>query len=115
MLSADTRTGFCPRDGAAASLKPFLKAFGDFMRKQPGLRDFPKVPAVKELLAVSDPQIGAELEDELDYMPLDDFNPIRRAVKPLKDAGAAAPASPGKGDGRLLGAPPPKREPIFWT
>lgn len=118
-LSADTRTGFCPRAAHAeapkASLKPFLKAFGDFMRRQPGLSAFPDRPAIREFLGASDPEVGAELDEKLEYLPLPSFNQIRKAMKPLKDLNAEAPAKLGGSDGRLLGAPEPKRKPVFWT
>ena len=113
LLSPDTRTGFCPPD-SKASLKPFLKAFGVHMRAQPGLKAFPNLPAVLEFLGVSDPANGAALEAKLDYMPLANFNQIRKATKPLKDPNAAAPATFGAPDGRVLGAPRALK-PVFWT
>jgi hypothetical protein len=112
-LSDDTRTGFSPRGRNAASLKPFLKAFGDFMRRQPGLKGFPNSPVILEFLAASDPQVGAEIDQELTYLPLPSFNAIRGALKPLKDG--SDPATLGAPDGRLLAAPAPKRKPVFWA
>jgi CRISPR-associated protein (TIGR03986 family) len=110
-LSPDASTGFC-QVTAAASLKPFLNAFGDHMRRQAGLEAFPDLPSVLEFLGASDPANGAERDAKLDYMPLRSFNPLRRATKPLKDP--IAPAASGTGDGRLLAAPSP-RKPVFWT
>lgn len=112
-LSADTQTGFCS-DKGTAGLKPFLAEFTRHMRQQPGLQAFPNVPAVLEFLGASDPALGAAREAKLDYMPLGDFNPVRKAVKPLKDPNARPPARGAAPDGRLLPAPRASK-PVFWT
>jgi CRISPR-associated protein (TIGR03986 family) len=111
-LSADTRTGFC-RSDSCASLKPFLHAFVEFMRGRPGLKAFPQLPSILEFLGASEPAYAAGREDRLDYMPLREFNDIRKAVKARKDG--QPPARPqAQQDGRLLPAPKVAK-PVFWT
>lgn len=91
---------------------PFLEAFRAYMRGQHGLAAFPDVPAVQEFLGAGTPAAAAALGAMLDYLPLKDFNDIRKAVKPVKpDEKRRLPAKPphrfpGDGDGRLLPAPP---------
>jgi hypothetical protein len=47
-------------------------------------------------------------------MALEEFNPVRKATKPLKDPRAGPPARGSAVDGRLLPAPKVAK-PVFWT
>lgn len=120
--TTDPSTGFCPppKEGEPtarnASHRPFLKAFIERMQKEPGLRAFPDVPAVREFLGASDPAETAKQTERLTYQPLSTFNELRKVTKPLKphSNGTPAPAPPRfpdeSKDGRLLAAPATQRK-----
>ena len=98
--------------------KPYLDAFVAHMKK--GATKYPDIPSIREFLGASIPAEVEKQHDTLAYMPLADFNAIRKKVKPLKPRETSGGIVPGeraargpdekKGDGRLL--PVPERQ--FW-
>jgi CRISPR-associated protein (TIGR03986 family) len=121
--NATGTTGFCVRGKpleASASHRPFLDAFVKAMREATDNKAFPDTPAVLEFLGVSDPAEGEKLQEakRLEYLPLKDFNTIRKTTKPMKppQGGGMAPAPAqmkDARDGRYLPAPTTTRT-LFW-